>query len=351
VAQWTFRNAGGNLYLATTTVAGTATSSMSALSIIGSNGKVGIATTTPWQTFSVVGTGAWNGLTAAASGNVSVCINATTKLLYEGSSATTCTPSSIRYKNNIKDSDAGLTKLMQLRPVTFYFNDRGDPTEQVGFIAEEVFAVDTRLIQLDRKGLPNALRLDSFLPVIVKSIQELNSNLESIASTSASVTLVSASFAESFFSNLFARITTWLADSGNGIAQVFAKEVYTNKLCVKKSDGSDVCITGDELALLLAGERASSPSPTPPPPPTSEPDPEPEPESESEPTATSTEPVIIPPVEEPTEPEPDPTSSSDSTGSLQADPEQSSSPQTVQEEVIEESTSEPEPTTTEPAPN
>ncbi len=42
LAQWTFRNAGGNLYLSTTTVAGTATTTTSALSISGT----GFGTTT-----------------------------------------------------------------------------------------------------------------------------------------------------------------------------------------------------------------------------------------------------------------------------------------------------------------
>ncbi|MFH1472877.1 MAG: tail fiber domain-containing protein, partial [bacterium] len=55
VAQWAFRNAGGNLYFATTTVAGTATSSLSTLTILGSNGNVGIGTTTPGYNLDVVG--------------------------------------------------------------------------------------------------------------------------------------------------------------------------------------------------------------------------------------------------------------------------------------------------------
>lgn len=46
-AQWTMRNAGGNLYIATTTLAGTATSSPTGISILGSSGFVGIGTTTP----------------------------------------------------------------------------------------------------------------------------------------------------------------------------------------------------------------------------------------------------------------------------------------------------------------
>ncbi|MDO8728342.1 MAG: SdiA-regulated domain-containing protein, partial [bacterium] len=52
ISQWAFRNAGGNLYFATTTVAGTATSSLSALTI-DSNGNVGVATTSPAAGFAV----------------------------------------------------------------------------------------------------------------------------------------------------------------------------------------------------------------------------------------------------------------------------------------------------------
>ncbi len=47
IAQWAFRNAGGNFYLSTTTVAGTATTSVSALSVLASSGNVGIGTAAP----------------------------------------------------------------------------------------------------------------------------------------------------------------------------------------------------------------------------------------------------------------------------------------------------------------
>jgi len=52
ISQWVFRNAGGNLYIATTTIAGTATSSLSALTI-DSNGNVGVASTSPMAGFAV----------------------------------------------------------------------------------------------------------------------------------------------------------------------------------------------------------------------------------------------------------------------------------------------------------
>ena len=58
IAQWAFRNAGGNLYFATTTVAGTATTTTSALSILGSSGYVGIGTANPGGIFEVFPAGA-----------------------------------------------------------------------------------------------------------------------------------------------------------------------------------------------------------------------------------------------------------------------------------------------------
>jgi len=47
VAQTSLRSVGGNFYISTTTVAGTATTSVPAFTIIGSSGKVGIATSSP----------------------------------------------------------------------------------------------------------------------------------------------------------------------------------------------------------------------------------------------------------------------------------------------------------------
>lgn len=55
LAQFTFRNAGGNFYISTTTVAGTATTTTSALTIIGATGNVGIATSSPFTKLSVIG--------------------------------------------------------------------------------------------------------------------------------------------------------------------------------------------------------------------------------------------------------------------------------------------------------
>lgn len=67
IAQWVMRNAGGNLYVATTTVLGTATSTMSAFNVTGSTGNFGIATDTPGSLFSLGTTGGINFLPTATS--------------------------------------------------------------------------------------------------------------------------------------------------------------------------------------------------------------------------------------------------------------------------------------------
>ncbi|MBX9765600.1 tail fiber domain-containing protein, partial [Patescibacteria group bacterium] len=252
---------------------------------VGAAGNVGVGSSTPWKTFSVAGSGAWSGLNAAASGNVVLCINASTKLIYEGSSATTCTPSSARFKNSIENSNAGLAELSQLRPVTFFFNDQGDPTQQLGFIAEEVFAIDPRLVNLDPDGNPYSLKLDNFVSLAVSSIQDLNLNLNAIASSSASTTPAAQSFAVAFFNTLFEKVTQWLADATNGIGKLFADEVHTKQICVAKSDGTEFCADGDTLAALAAS-AGGSPTPPSAPEPTPEPEPEPMPEPTPEPEST-----------------------------------------------------------------
>ncbi len=42
--------------------------------------------------------------------------------------------------------------------------------------------------------------------------------------------------------------------------KVFAKEVHTDKLCVSKSNGTEVCVTGDQLSAVMNGTATSTPN-------------------------------------------------------------------------------------------
>jgi hypothetical protein len=136
-----------------------------------------------------------------------------------------------------------------------------------------------------------------------------------LAAMSASTTATSTDttdvqqFASAFMTNLFSRMTMWLADASNGITEIFAKTiraenvyadtVTANEICVKKSNGTHICVTGDELESALGSNGTAPPSSEPEPntvqeQPESEQTPEPTPEPEESPAPESE----APPAEE-----------------------------------------------------
>jgi hypothetical protein len=138
-----------------------------------------------------------------------------------------------------------------------------------GFIAQELYEIfpwavttngDNGIDPLTGSSTPWSVDYGRITPLIVKAVQDLNLNLLTVASTTASSTPASQSFAEQFFTNLFARVTQWLADAGNGITKIFAKEVQTDKLCV-----GSVCVTEEQFMALVtaSGQGSSAPTPAP----------------------------------------------------------------------------------------
>ncbi len=219
-------------------------------------GNIGIASTTPWRTFSVNGTVALNGLTSSATGNA-LCITTGKDITDAGGG--TCTPSSQRFKENIQalTPREALSTLGKLRVVSFdYKSEYASPEESpasVGLIAEEVEKVDPRLVDYGYDGLPLTLHFERITGLTVGAVQELNLNLETIAGTTASSTPESRSFASSFFSNIFAQITEKFASVANGIGDFFANRVHTKTLCVGDSVSGETCVTKVELDKLLSG--------------------------------------------------------------------------------------------------
>jgi hypothetical protein len=49
----------------------------------------------------------------------------------------------------------------------------------------------------------------------------------------------------------------WLGNASNGIHDLYATVVHAKEFCAQKSDGSEVCVTGDQLAALLSAAAAS----------------------------------------------------------------------------------------------
>ncbi len=90
---------------------------------------------------------------------------------------TLCLASARRFKKDIQPLDIGLTSLLQLKPVSFYYKD---PTfganQQMGFIADDVAStsaeLNTMLVTYDTKGLIHGFDYEKFTALITKAIQD-----------------------------------------------------------------------------------------------------------------------------------------------------------------------------------
>ncbi|MBI1974263.1 MAG: helix-turn-helix domain-containing protein [Candidatus Zambryskibacteria bacterium] len=158
------------------------------------------------------------------------------------------------------------------------------------------------------------------------------------------------SLASKFLSNLFARITTWLADVSNGIERIFVKTisseiVYTKELCI-----DDICINKEQFKTLLekngigvtVSAMTSEPSINSESTPVVEATPEASPEVIPESISTSEPAPTVEPVSEPTS---EVTSTPEPTPESEPEPEPTPTP-----EVTPQSSDEPTADEAEPAP-
>jgi Chaperone of endosialidase len=102
-----------------------------------------------------------------ASGGVQVYINSSGQL-------GTLT-SSERFKQDINSVDAVSGKLLQLRPVSFRYNEaaeNGDRPLQYGLIAEEVAKVYPELVQYDQEGKPFTVYYHLLTPLLLAELQK-----------------------------------------------------------------------------------------------------------------------------------------------------------------------------------
>lgn len=119
------------------------------------------------------------GLTAASGTPGSICYNTSTNEITKNN-ALTCTVSSARFKDNMRAyTVSGLSVLARLKPTTFTYKDHPE-RPRIGFIAEELNAVDPRLSEHEADGTPNSIDFPAVLAVLVKAGQELQDEVDSV---------------------------------------------------------------------------------------------------------------------------------------------------------------------------
>ena len=97
-------------------------------------------------------------------------------LKWQSGGLVTFDTSSARYKDNIRDSNYGLSDIMKLRSAMFEY--KSDARTDIGLIAEEIYEVIPELVTLNEDGLPDAVSYDRFVSVLIKSLQEMNTKLD-----------------------------------------------------------------------------------------------------------------------------------------------------------------------------
>jgi Chaperone of endosialidase/Domain of unknown function (DUF5011) len=198
-----------------------------------STGNIGIGTTNPYSRLQVTGPDSGASTTAFLVAN-----SASSTLFYVSDNGNAVLQGGLtqtsdqRLKTNVQSLDASssLSLIDQLNPVTFNWIDpnRGS-TPQLGFIAQQVLPIFPNLVSTTS---PTALTPDGTLSLnyidlispIVSAIQALSSEFSSIETTITG------------FTNSF---TT-------------GDLTFTRDLCAQESNGNKICITGDQLAALVA---------------------------------------------------------------------------------------------------
>jgi hypothetical protein len=177
---------------------------------ITSGGNVGIGVTSPTYKLQVDGNVYFKGATSGTGDFACVIQNSSTNNLFfirndglvtipslvstfttgsaanmfvsPGDGAIYRSTSSIKYKKNVQDYDKGLTELMQMRPVFYEGISESDEGKIfAGLIAEEVHDLGlTEFVQYAEDGSPDSLAYQNMVALLIKSIQELKAEIDSL---------------------------------------------------------------------------------------------------------------------------------------------------------------------------
>ena len=121
---------------------------------------------------------------ASVATTSAVCYNTSTGAVSYDSSIGTCNTSTARAKHDIQPFEAdALQAVLRMEPKLFFYNeDQNAPGQQLGLIAEDLEAIDPKLVGYDMQGRPNSIKflgpMFSYMIGSIKQQQEKINMLE-----------------------------------------------------------------------------------------------------------------------------------------------------------------------------
>jgi hypothetical protein len=203
-------------------------------------GQVGVGNSSPGALLNVGSSGTSAGVVAIMQNTTGSC---SFTPLSSGSGTWTCS-SDERLKKDIVDTQSAMPWIMDMRVRDFTM--KSDGTRLTGVIAQEMQVKHPEMVHMGNEGYlgvdaPNQWK-------VIKAIQELK-----VANDNAQkqiATLVDTSVT---------KVKAWLGDAHNGLNDIYASivhahEVHSDKMCLSKKDGTEVCVTGDQLQDMIDDE-------------------------------------------------------------------------------------------------
>ncbi len=178
-------NSGGNIAsgirLRVVNSSGSGSDILSADGLVGNVAITGTASVS--SNFEVAGTASASKMFASNLTNSNtgdyLCWNTTTHEIEQ--SATACSLSSLRYKENVREEPYGLAQVLQMHPILYDLKpEYGTAKNQPGFIAEEAAKVVPYLVPLNAEGKPDNFDYPKYVAVLTKAIQDQQKQIDSL---------------------------------------------------------------------------------------------------------------------------------------------------------------------------
>jgi len=252
-----------------------------------SNGNVGIGNNTPGFLLHVGSALTTSGTSVARFENAGGTCTVTPNTV----GGINCT-SDINWKKNISDLDySALDKLAGVDIKSYNMKADSDGSQkQIGFIAQNLEQYFPSLVTTDNDG-NKAVSYSGMTPILAKAVKELNAKVDAVNTTGLSsaaiqdmlinsnaVVLLSATdtatstatstiltdndgnrtVADAF--THFVRLAIEKLDNYFLDVTLWANKVKANQICLSKSSGGEVCVTGDQLQAVLDSASVSTPS-------------------------------------------------------------------------------------------